>query len=200
MPLVIMDADEICMVCGKLIRKVSLRYPESFRNKRRIAWNSYCSECKTRVDEGMSVLGLTQGLFKDYAMSKHLINKGIPERKGLIAFVESVDYLLNNAPKLVKQTVEESRSYLRELGALQQGAKRILTAYSGQLHGFSEVEILINDKHPLKMEDRWRSRAKRRNERSSGQGEVISLDVLDLFMPLLFKLMSTSNGATFDLG
>lgn len=180
-----MDADEICMVCGKLIRKVRGMYPENLRSKPRIAWNSYCPECKTRVEEEMSALGLTERLSEDYAMSRYLLNMEIPERKGLATFVQSVDYLLNDSPKLAKQTVKEARSYLRKLGLLQQAAKRILAAHSQQTDAGQPVWVKYLT--PFKMERRWRSRAKRRNERSSGRGEVVGLDVLDLLFPLLFS-------------
>jgi hypothetical protein len=182
----VMDADEICMVCGKLIRKVKGKYPESLRGKRRIAWNCYCPECKTRVQEEMSALGLTERLAEDYAMSRYLLDMKIPEWEGLATFVRSVDRLLKDPSKLAKETVEESRSYLRQLGLLQQAAKRILTAYRDKLQqtGLSGWAKYLG---PFKMERRWQSRAKRRNERSSGRGEVVGLDVLDLLFPLLFS-------------
>lgn len=137
----------------------------------------------------MSASRLTERLSEDYAMSRYLLDMEIPEREGLATFVRFVDlYLLNDSSKLAKQTVEESRSHLRELGLLQQAAKRILTAYRNKLQQTDGgLPVWAKYLAPFKMERRWRSRAKRRNERSSGRGEVVGLEVLDLLFPLLFS-------------
>lgn len=131
----------------------------------------------------MSALGLTERLSEDYAISRYLLDMKIPEREELAAFVRSVDYLLNSSKPA--KTVEESKGQLRELGLLQQAAKRILTAYSQQTNG--HFSVWAKYLAPFKMERRWRSRAKRRNETSSGRGVVVGLDVLDLLFPLLFS-------------
>lgn len=116
-----------------------------------------------------------------------------------MTFVESVDYLLDNSSKLVKQIIKEARPYLQALGVLQDRIGRILRAYSELLSIISANTYLVEDERPWKVEKRWRSRAKRRNERSSGRGEVTRLDVLDLFMPILFGLSSTDDHYSVDL-
>lgn len=125
MPLVLLEANEICVVCGRLIRRTTAYFRAADKNRFRY---KVCDSCRQTLDEERRKLGLQvkrgAEILKLYTMARYVLQQGY-ESTELKSYIEWIDHFVTVSRD---EPFRKSRSRLAEVGILEESVSRTITS------------------------------------------------------------------------